>query len=246
MTFLPSNINELINSISQTGIAYNNRYEVLVNYPKTFPTKDPQDLRQIMIRCDSATIPGRSFSTTPYRLYGPARNMPYEQIYSGELNLSVVLSADLRERAFFETWMSLISSPSNYKFAYYEDYISNMEISVITKNDFATHKFIVEEVYPKALGDIQLGYEKDNEVMRQDITLSFRKYTAQYIGPGVNPAVAASGSAQSAPQAQVQNFVNGPDGKIYRVGADGTVNGLYDPQTAFSLMNGGAPTRIRR
>jgi hypothetical protein len=174
--------------------------------------------------------------------------MPYEQIYSGELNLSVVLSADLRERAFFETWMSLISSTSNYKFAYYEDYISNMEISVITKNDFATHKFIVEEVYPKALGDIQLGYEKDNEVMRQDITLSFRKYTPQYIGPGINTSVAAANppAAQSAPQAQVQKFVNGPDGKIYRVGADGTVNGLYDPQTAFSLMNGGAPTRIRR
>lgn len=245
MTFIPSNINELINSISRTGLAYNNRYEVLVNYPKTFPIKDPQDIRQIMIRCDSATIPGRSFSTTPYRLYGPARNMPYEQIYTGELNLSVILSADLRERTFFEMWMSLISSSSNYKFAYYEDYITNMEISVITKNDFATHKFIVEEVYPKTLGDIQIGYEKDNEIMKQDITLSFRKYTAQYIGPSMNPATSQSPSIQSTPQEQVHKFIKGQDGKLYRVGADGTVNGIYDPQTAFSLMNGVAPTRIR-
>jgi hypothetical protein len=91
MAFVPSNINELINSITQSGLAFSNRYEVMINTPAGFGTTNIQFIRNLMVRCDSITIPGRSLSTTPYRFYGPARNMPYEPIYAGEMTLSVIL-----------------------------------------------------------------------------------------------------------------------------------------------------------
>lgn len=234
MSQIPSNINEIFGSVFATGLAYSNRYEVLMFYPAAFAGKDPTDARQIAIRCDSVAVPGRSFSTTPYRFYGPARNMPYEPIYSGELNMSVILSADLRERAFFETWMQIICSTDNYKFNYYDQYVTNMEIAVLDKSSQTTHRFIVEEVYPKSIGDLQMGYDKDNDFMRQDITMSFRKYTPVYVGIPAAPAVQLVGPPD--PRIEATSYSRG--GSIYKVAADGnTVNGRYDPQTANALRN---------
>lgn len=170
-------------------------------------------MRSLSVRCDSATIPGRSFATTPYRLYGPARNMPYEQIYSGEINLSMILSSDLRERVFFESWMTVISSNNNYKMSFYDDYTTTVEVCVLNRKDACLFKVNLLETYPKALGEIQVGYDKDNEFMKQDVTISFRKYSWDYYGAGrenANPS-----NPQNKPRTQLgslnASLGNGPN-----------------------------------
>ena len=210
MALVPSNINEMIQAINRSGVAYSNRYELMFGIPSVFPTGNPAELKNLTVRCDSVTVPGRGFSTTPYRFYGPARNMPYEPIYSGEINISVILSADLRERKFFEDWMNFVCSRDNFKFGYYDDYITDLEITVFGKDEAPTHKFFVEEVYPKSIGDLQMGYDKDNDYLRQDITLSFRKYTPQYIGmPRSKPE----------PNGGAASFLSPISSKIYNMGA---------------------------
>ena len=108
MSQIPSNINQIWDSIKRTGVAFSNRYEILFNVPPIFNPGNISELRNLTVRCDAVTVPGRSFSTVPYRFYGPARNMPYEQIYSGEMTISMILSADMRERKFFEDWSNFI------------------------------------------------------------------------------------------------------------------------------------------
>jgi len=241
MALQPSNISELIANLRATGLAYSNRYEVIVPYPKQYPNQNPQDQKQLCVRCDSVSVPGRSFSTVPYRYYGPARNMPYEPIYSGEMNISVILSEDMRERNFFEIWMDLICSKANYKFGYYDDYVSTLTVTALNKSDQPTYQFVIEEVYPKSIGDIQMGYDKDNDFLRQDITLCFRKYTPVYIGTqaalsSAPPPLLAAETAPS-PERAMSQFVN-RGGRIHRVSADGQVDGIYDPAYAQSLLRG--------
>lgn len=178
----PSSIKLMIDNITNSSLAFGNRYEVNFAVPTGFINGNRQTIENLIVRCDSITIPGRSFSTIPYRFYGPARNMPYEPIYSGELTASIILSADMKERQFFEDWMDLICSRSNYKFEYYENYVTTFEINVLTKQDQQSYRILVEEAYPKQMGDIQMGYDKDNEYLKQDVTFSFRKYTPEYLG----------------------------------------------------------------
>lgn len=179
MAQTPSNINQLTEEIKASGLAYTNRYEVAIYPPAVMNVSKLDEIRSMSLRCDSVTIPGRALSTVPFRIYGPARNIPYEQIYSGEINLSFMVSEDLRERNFFEIWMAGISNLSNYKMQFYDDYVSTMEIDVLSRdNDESRFTFTIEEVYPKAIGDLQVAYDKDNEFLRQDITMSFRKYSA--------------------------------------------------------------------
>lgn len=178
----PSSIKLMVDNITNSSLAFGNRYEVNFAVPTGFVNGNRQTIENLIVRCDSITIPGRSFSTIPYRFYGPARNMPYEPIYSGELTASIILSADMKERQFFEDWMDLICSRSNYKFEYYENYVTTFEINVLTKQDQQSYRVLVEEAYPKQMGDIQMGYDKDNEYLKQDVTFSFRKYTPEYLG----------------------------------------------------------------
>ena len=232
MALNSSNISEMVNTITQSGLAFSNRYELLFGIPRAFGNVNIQQVKNMSIRCDSVTIPGRSLSTTPYRFYGPARNMPYEPIYAGELNLSVILSTDMRERKFFEDWTNSICSPSNYKFGYYDDYVTSLVVTVLSKDDVPTYTVNVEEVYPKSMGDLQMGYDKDNDYLRQDITLSFRKYTPQYNGiPIPQPQEEFVGPPSP------QQFLVNRGGSINRMGYDGTVNGFYDPQKYQGIIN---------
>lgn len=220
MAYRPANINELVQEIQSSGLAYTNRYEVVIYTPRFMGSSRIELMRSISLRCDSVTIPGRSFSTTPFRFYGPARNMPYEQIYSGEVNISVVLSEDLRERKFFEEWMGGVSSIYNYKMGFYSDYTTIVDIDVIDRQDQSLYTFTLEEVYPKAIGDLQVGYDKDNEFLRQDVTLSFRKYSQIQRQRQQQPNMIPS------PEGAMQRFISRPGGGIDRIGPDGTVNGI--------------------
>jgi hypothetical protein len=239
----PANINQLVQSVLSTGLVYANRYEVAFAYPMGWRggAVNIDTLRSLSMRCDAVTIPGRSFSTTPFRFYGPARNMPYEQIYSGEMTLSVILSQDMREKQFFEDWMGLVSDLGNYKFQYYDQYVTDTTITVLDKNDAVNYIVTINETYPKMIGDLQVGYDKDNEFLRQDITLCFRKYSLQYVGmPAPTRAAGTIGQPPTVipgPQQSIQSLIRNGN-RIDRVGPDGTVNGIYDPATAQQLIYG--------
>ncbi len=176
-----SNINNMMSSIIGNGVAFSNRYEVQFYLPSDFMGHEGSldNIRNLELRAESVTIPGRSLSTTPYRFYGPARNFPYEQLYSGEISISFIVSANLSERHFFEGWLNFISNPNNYKFNYYDKYISKMAIVLLDRTNRMVFVSELEEVYPKSIGDISLGYDKNDEIIKQEVTFHFRKYTVQ-------------------------------------------------------------------
>jgi len=252
MSSIPSNINEMMENIKRDSIAYVNRFEVEILPPRIVPIGLlPSVSRSLTLRCNSVSIPGRSLTTQNYRFYGPQRQMPYEPLYSGDMNITYILSSDLRERIFFETWLDGICNPQNYKFSFYEEYITNMQIRMLDKTDTVVYTAILEEVYPKQVGEIMMGYEKDNEMATQDIILAYRKYTPIF---SVNTAPLPIPSplpqqAQPNPN-QVNPFLNpfippmflnprdqGPrqwferdpaTGQILRRGIDGSVNGVIN------------------
>jgi len=178
MAFLQSGIGSMMQSIIESGVAYGNRYEVLILPPPILRSGvSPQSLS---IRCSNATIPNKTLGTQSNRLYGPARNFPFEISYAGETNLSFLLSADLRERQFFDSWIDSISDPSSYKVEFYDNYVTEVQIITLGKDDSPSHILYLEEAYPKAIGEIQLGFDKDGDIMQQEVTFAYRKFRSSY------------------------------------------------------------------
>jgi hypothetical protein len=244
MTYIPSNINEMMGEIYRDSLIYANRFEMVLNTPAVFGYR-PASQKQLTLRCTSASVPGRSLTTQNYRFYGPQRQFPTEPLYSGDLTLSYILSGDLKERAFFEEWLNFICNPSNYKFSFYDEYTTNGVINVLDKTDQVVYSATIEELYPKQIGELMLGYEKDNEILTQDIVFAYRKYT-----PAVTSAPNPPSTTLSAAQRQVSPFglnlpqalrpvqqrvqqvfgINPKTGRINRYGSDGTVNGVINGQ----------------
>lgn len=175
-----SKVENMVSNILDNGIIPPSRYVAEFALPKSLINEYPK-MPNLMIRCANVTIPGRNVSTVGYRIYGPARQMPYEILYGGEITLNYILSRDLGERAFFEKWMNSVVSNDNYKLGYYDNYIGNLAIHVLDKSDQMAYTSLVEEVFPKTVGDLVLANDKENEYMTQEITLGFRKYTSQYL-----------------------------------------------------------------
>ena len=177
--FISSDINNILDSIHNDsfGVAYANRFQVLISAPRWGEAASGVDYQMnISLRCEQITLSGRSLATYPYRIYGPARNIPYEAIYAGELQTTFLLDSNLLIKSQFESWMDMIVSRPSYKLEFYDNYIGSMEISMINKEDRLLTTWQFEGVYPKLVGDMQLGYDKDNEVMRLDVTFCFRSY----------------------------------------------------------------------
>ena len=244
MTYIPSNINEMMGEIYRDSLIYANRFEMVLNTPAVFGYR-PASQKQMTLRCTSASVPGRSLTTQNYRFYGPQRQFPTEPLYSGDLTLTYILSGDLKERAFFEEWLNFICNPFNYKFSFYDEYTTSGIINVLDKTDQVVYSATIEELYPKQIGELILGYEKDNEILTQDIVLAYRKYT-----PAVTLAPNPPSTTLSAAQRQVSPFglnlpqalrpiqqplqqvfaINPKTGRINRYGSDGTVNGVINGQ----------------
>jgi len=174
-----SKVENMVSNILDSGFVQTNRYVAEFSLPRSMQDQASK-IPNLMIRCSNVTIPGRNISTVGYRIYGPARQMPYEILYGGEISLTYILSRDLGERAFFEKWMSKVVGNESYKLGFYDDIIGNLAIHVLDRSDQLAYTSLVEEVFPKTIGDLALANDRENEYMTQEVTLGFRKYTSNF------------------------------------------------------------------
>jgi hypothetical protein len=174
-----SKVENIVSNILDNSFLTTNRYVAEFRLPKVMADENPI-MPNMMIRCMSVTIPGRNISTTGYRIYGPARQMPYEILYGGEITLNYILSRDMTERRFFEKWMGSVVNNNDYKLGYYDDYVGTLAVHVLDKSDQVAYVSLVEEVYPKMIGDLSFANDRENEYLTQEITFGFRKYTSAF------------------------------------------------------------------
>lgn len=199
-----SGIGGMVDSITRNGLLTNNRYVVEISPPRILAATTPDTIRNLTMRCSSASLPGMDIGSQSYRIYGPARQMPYDIVYSGQLSLTFIVSRDMSERAFFEKWMAAVINPTDYKLGWYDDYTSKMKIIILDRGDIISYESVVEEIYPKTIGEITVANDRENEYMTQEMTFAFRKYTSVFYpatdsgnqgGDGAGPIPAKSKDA---------------------------------------------------
>ena len=131
--------------------------------------------------CESVTVPGRSLATMERRQFGTQREFPYERLYSGDLEISLIISETGGERKYFEDWMNEIIDDDHKIADSRQAWLGSAEIELHSPWDrnaptpFSKLKFV--EVFPKAIGTINLSMTADDEYAVLPISLSFRSYT---------------------------------------------------------------------
>ncbi|HIJ11492.1 TPA: hypothetical protein HA278_05535 [Candidatus Woesearchaeota archaeon] len=173
-----SGINKVLQQFGNgtEGTLSPSRYEIMISSNGTRNATNIEAMKRLSLSCETAVLPGRNISSTPKRIAGPVREMPYESIYSADLDLVFRVGSDMFERKYFETWMDMVVNHKTHTLSYYDDYVRDIEIFQLDKSDNIVYKAVFRECFPKTLNPIDLGFEKVDEYMRQSVSIAFREY----------------------------------------------------------------------
>jgi len=175
------------------GYAQPNRYEVAIFLPRiniqnrspnlagdmVFDTVTGQDKREISLRCETVTLPGRNLSSTPdTNVHGPLREVVNNVNYADSVTMVFQASADLRERVFFEKWQYLAFNPKTWNVGYYNDYIGTVDIYLLDRNNQRKYGLKLHECFPKSIAQTDLSYASNNEIIKLSIDMNFRYWTS--------------------------------------------------------------------
>ena len=190
--FTESTLNEVISSFRTDGSGYAqpNRFEVIIASPPKLGGGGQENVaagfrpsaeqtRKISLRCESVQLPGRTLSSSPdNNIYGPTREIVEGVTYAEDLNMVFQASSGLDDRVFFEFWQRQTFDEQTWNIGYYKDYVADIDIYLLDKNDQRRYGLKIHEAFPKTITATDLNYGTNNEIIKIAVSFSFRYWTA--------------------------------------------------------------------
>lgn len=148
--------------------------------------------RHLDLFVQSVNIPGKNITSQEVRMYGPVREIPTGVSYSGDIEMRFILSQDFYAYKWIMDWMNTIVGETTANVSYQEDISCRLFISptvdVAPPKEFVVYNydpvagdqapvtFIVEDVWPKTMSQIELNTSSRNNIAEFTLSLSFRKW----------------------------------------------------------------------
>ena len=182
-------LTEFIGNVKE-GLAKNTHYDVVLGKPKVVTSNyfDGAMLQKIMLFCDQTQLPGVNISTTPLRVYGESREMPYEKLFD-PVQLSFYVDKQMKVKMFFDEWFAGIQNQYSRTFTYYKEYVTDMDIIVYDVANMPQYKITLYEAYPKTMGAVQLDYS-NKDIMKLQVTMQYKYWRSSPMTTGLAPSIA--------------------------------------------------------
>jgi len=119
-------------------------------------------------------------SSEPIKIAGPVDEIPYEATYSGDLDMTVRVSGDFKEKTLFETWQDSIVNQRTQNLNYPDNYRCRAIIEALNLQNEKIYEVALTEVWPKSVGRISVGQGLFNSVATMQIQLAFRRFYVTY------------------------------------------------------------------
>lgn len=173
-------VSDFVSQIS-TGLARSNRYTVMFTPPRLILQNLPlsnDSLKRVSVLCDSVQLPGLNVNTTPIKIFGETREMPYEMNFE-PINMTFYVDVPMYTKTLFDQWALGVQTGNTRKFNYYNDYITDMTIAVQDMQD--TNRYFVRlyEAYPKTVSAIQMDYA-NKDIMKLNVTMMFKYWRSAF------------------------------------------------------------------
>lgn len=188
------------------GVAFANRFQVFFQPPgavtlKNLLNSDPKSLvgdlaknaisggspkniipdpRDISILCESVNLPGRQISTIDYQADRQTIKIPYGVI-NEDVTMSFILTNDYYMKQLFDKWMSGIFDVENYRVGYKKDFVTDVVIQQLNKNNVPIYSVRLEDAFPITMQSIQLDSNSENTIQKLNVTLSYENYVPEDI-----------------------------------------------------------------
>jgi len=149
-------------------------------------TTSVEATRFLALQCETTELPGKAFTTTDAKIYGPTFKVPNQVSYS-DISLTFICTNEFNERKLFDVWMEAIMSPvtNNFRFPKAKDgggnYLTQMQ--VIQYDDFVKQIYAVDliDAFPIGITAQPVSWGDDG-VHKLTVQFSYQKYRTIYDG----------------------------------------------------------------
>ena len=216
---MPFNITDFTAELNKGGIARSDFFEVVFT---SLPPKVVQSVNRstllgpsyftildgLRFRAESVTVPQRAITPIEYKDYGAPFKIGSTANYI-EIDVTFILSKDMRERNFFLAWQDVIagdhrlkqtaSRGSSFDLGYFDDYkcdgIEIIHYEGDENKDSPSYITQLRDAYPLNVGPVTRSWASA-EIMKQVVTFTYRYFTEKpsgSVGAQLPPEAVGSG-----------------------------------------------------
>lgn len=137
--------------------------------------------RDLIYRCVSCGLPGKTMNTTERQTYGVNRRIVTSSAYQ-DVRFTFIISDDKSELNYFSRWQNYIvnntltSGVQTHDAEYYDNYIGQISIKHLDRQNEIKYRVNLLEAYPIDIEEIPLGWDTTNEFIRVTVTMAYRTY----------------------------------------------------------------------
>ena len=130
-------------------------------------------------RVESVSLPGRQLQVDQYSTYGPLQQFPYNIDHDGGQ-----LTKVWQDFVYAGSGENDIQGNSIHpQFNYYNEYVGQMEIFQLRRDDSTALKYDVYEVYPISYAAQELNATSPDTLLQFSVTWAFRTYATTITNP---------------------------------------------------------------
>jgi hypothetical protein len=172
-------------------LAKPSRFSVKINIP--LQLNGIIDTKTLSLRCENASLPGRTISTSDLRIYGPTEKFPYQTAYS-DISLTFIVSGSMIEKTLFDRWLEYINPSTSWNFEYKKNYVSEIIVTQYdqAQNEMQNVKLI--DAFPVGVNQLDLDWSNDSSYHKLTVTFA---YTYWEVLSTAQPSQAVSASKNS-------------------------------------------------
>ena len=126
--------------------------------------------RSLSFRCESAQLPGRTFETATKKMgSAPVEYFPYHTNYQMS-TMTFIVTSDMNEKVFFDSWMELINPTTDYNFQYKNNYAVDISVNQYNGQNKLTYSCNLVEAFPIDVNQLDLDWSNQD---RHKLTIVF-------------------------------------------------------------------------
>lgn len=165
-----ASLNEFLGNIKGEGLMRSSRFSVFFNLPSLVARGlYSTNLRKVLLYCDTVNLPGLSFATAEAKTFGEIREMPYQRLFE-TVTMTFYMDNAMSIKLLFDSWMAAVINPDTRTANYYNDYITDINVTVFDVKDNSRYQVNMYQCYPKSIGAIQMDYA-NKDVMKMSVTM---------------------------------------------------------------------------
>lgn len=168
-----SQLNEFIAQVKTGGMAKQSHFAINITPPALITGYTNDQLKKIMLFCESTSFPGMTIATTPVRTYGELTEAPYDILYEN-VTFNFYVDRNMMIKKFFDDWILNIYDPLTRHSRYYKEYIApTIEMFQYDQAQNQTYKVVLYEVYPKSITAMTLD-NNSKDIHKLSVNMNYK------------------------------------------------------------------------